>query len=271
MGKLDAILKTAKFGLKHGGKFIVKHAPTILTGVGTAGVVAAIILTAKKAPDAKKELDEAKEEWEAVEDKEKRVKADYIFKKIRIGAKHYWGVAVIVGGAIICFWTANRISLKRIMSAVTAASIAAKSKEELEEKIKELDGEKHLQKIKDEIDGDKIKNDPPVMDKIYNTGYGNHLCYEPITGRYFYSNIEKVKLAVIECKKMLLNDQYLSIQDWFNELNIDTTDLHLCWSIEDPNDVNDFDIHFSSQLTSEGIPVLVIQYETNPVMESRNW
>lgn len=265
------IVKGCKMAAKYGGKQIVKHAPGILCGFGTGGVGLALWLMAKKAPDAKKDFDAEKAKWDAIEDKEKRNKADYIFKLVRIGAQHYWVVISVATGAIVCFWLANRINLKRLMSALTALGISTKGKEGLEEKIKELDGEKHLQKIKDEIDADRIKNDPPVQDKIIDTGLGTHLCYEAITGRYFYSNIERIKRAVVTCRDYLQKDGYLSVNDWFCELNLDTTDLQLCWTAESIDEVNDFDIETSSQLTPEGIPVLVIRYQTNPTMERRDW
>ena len=271
MGKIEASLKMAKLGLKVGGRAIVKHAPTLLTGAGTAGVIAAVILAAKKAPDAKKDLDEVKEEWDAIEDKEKRVKADYIFKRVRVGAKHYWIVAVVIGGSILCFWIANHISLQRLMSALTAAGISAKTTEELKAKIKELDGEKHLQKIQDEIDADRIRDNPPNEDDIIVTGYGKHMCYEPITGRYFYSNIERIRQAVIVARDCLQKDGYLSVNDWFNLIDLDTTELQLCWTAETLGEVNDFNISTSSQLTPENIPVLVIRYDVNPTMERRDW
>lgn len=198
----STILKGFKMSAKYGGKLAVKHLPGILTTVGTAGIIGAIILTAKKAPDAKKELDEEKEKWEAIPDKENRVKADYIFKRIRIGAKHYWIVAIVAGGAITCFWLANHISFKRLMSALTAAGLSAKTKEELEEKIKELDGDKHLKKVKDEIAKDKLREAPDI-DPNKDYGPGESWFYEPGSRQYFRSNYEQIRQAVNEVRKSL--------------------------------------------------------------------
>ena len=272
MSKMDILLKTAKFGLKHGGKLIVKHAPTILTGVGTVGVIASLVLTAKKTPDAKKELDKEREEWKNTPDKEKRVKADYIFKLVRIGAQHYWVVIAVATGSIVCFWLANHISLKRLMSAITALGLATKSKEDLEQKIRELDGEKHLQKLKDEIDADLVRNNPPVEGKIYDTGLGLHLCMEPITGRYFYSNMELVKQAFIVAREYLQKEGYLSLNELFDLLKLDTTDQNLCWTADSLEEVNEFGVSFSSQMTADGRPVLVLRYDVNPSIEyRRDW
>lgn len=266
-------LKTIENGLRIGGKLIIKHAPTILTALGTIGVGASIVLTAKKAPEAKKELDEVREEWEEIPDKEKRNKADYIFKLVRVGAKHYWVVVLLVGGSVACFWIANHVSLRRLTSALTAAGLSAKAKEELEDKIKEIDGEKHLKTIRDEIDADKIRNNPPVEGQVYDTGLGMHLCYEPITGRYFYSNIEKIKQAVLQIREYLQKDGYVSVNDWFNELLLDTTEAgrYLCWTARNFEEINDFDISFSSQLTPDNIPVLVIRYDVPPIRDLSDW
>lgn len=259
-------------GFKYGGRAVVKHLPTLLTATGTVGVIAGVVIAINKAPDAKKELDEEKANWDAIEDKEKRNKSDYIFRRVKIGAKHYWLVFVVIGGAVTCFWIANHVSLKRLTQALTAAGLSAKAKEELEAKIRELDGDKHLQKVKDEIDADRVKNNPPVEGSIINTGYGTHLCYEPITGRYFYSNIERIRQAVIMCRDYLQKDSYLSLNDWFNEIGLDSTELSdLCWIAHSINEVNEFDISFSSTLTKEGTPVLVLRYEVTPRMENRDW
>ncbi len=271
MVPINTIVEAGLKGVKMLGKGAVKHIPTILTGVGTLGVGAAMFFMAKKAPEAKKALDEVREEWNNVEDKEKRVKADYYFKLIRVGAKYYWVAISIATGAIICFWCANHVNLKRLTSALTAAGLSAKAKEELEQKIKELDGDKKLQKIRDEIDADRVKENPPVEDEIIQTGFGNHMCYEPITGRYFYSNIEKIKRAVIFARDQLQKDGYLSLNDWFNLLGLDSTDIQLCWTANAVGEVNEFDISTSSQLTSCDIPVLVIRYDVNPTMEYRDW
>ena len=260
-------------GIKISGKWAIKKLPTILTGAATVGVLVGVILTAEKAPAAKEELQQVKEEWESIEDKEKRNKADYIFKLVRVGAKHYWVVALVVGGSIVCFWVANHISLKRLTSALTAAGLSAKAKEELEDKIKELDGDKHLKKLKDEIDADKIKNNPPEDGKIVDTGLGMHLCYEPVTGRYFYSNIEMIKQAILQLREYLQKDGYVSLNDWFDLLRLDSTECgrFLCWTARNFEEVNDFDISFSSQLTQDSRPVLVIQYDIPPIMDRSDW
>ena len=198
----STVIKGCKMAIKYSGKQIVKHAPGILCGFGTGGVGLALWLMAKKAPEAKKELDAEKAQWEATEDKEKRNKADYIFKLVRIGAKHYWVVVSVATGAIVCFWLANRINFKRLMSALTALGISTKGKEEIEEKIKELDGEKHLRAVKDEIAKDQLKNAPPI-DPNKNYGPGESWFYEPGSHQYIRTSYEKIRQAAENIRRDL--------------------------------------------------------------------
>ena len=192
MSKTNTVVKAIKMGCKHGGKFLAKNAPTGLCIIGTVGVVAALILAVEKAPDAQAELKKEKAIWEATPDKDKRNKADYIFKLVRIGTQHYWVVIAVATGAVVCFWLANHISIKRLKSALLAAGLATKSKEELEEKIKELDGEKHLSKLKEEVAVDQLrKADDIDFSKEY--GPGESWFYEPGSRQYFRSNYERIR------------------------------------------------------------------------------
>ena len=63
---ISTAIKAAEAGLKVSGKFVVKHLPTILTAVGTAGVIFGTIQAARKAPDAKAEFEQAKQKWESL-------------------------------------------------------------------------------------------------------------------------------------------------------------------------------------------------------------
>lgn len=194
-----------KYGMKAvrlGGKYFVKELPWVLCGVGTVGIAEAIILTAKKTPDATKELNNEKAQWEAIQDKEKRNKADYIFRLVRIGAKHYWVVIAVATGAVVCFWVANGITSKRLVKALTALGIITKGKEELEDKIKELDGEKHLRAVKDEIAKDQLRDAPPI-DPNKEYGPGESWFYEPGSRQHFRTSYERIRQAAENVRRDL--------------------------------------------------------------------
>ena len=90
------------------------------------------------------------------------------------------------------------------MSALTALSISAKSKEELEEKIKELDGDKHLKKIKDEINSDKLKNETKTIDPERELAPGESWFYEPGSRQIFRSSYERIRQTIVNIKEDLM-------------------------------------------------------------------
>ena len=283
MSKVGTILKLAK----QGGRMVlhqgIKHAPGILMAIGTVGVLVGVGTAIKKAPEAKKEFDSEKEKWDAVEDKENRVKADYIFKQVRIGLKHYWVVVLIIGGSITCFWVANHISFKRLMSALTALGITTKSKEELEQKVKDLDGEAHLGKIKDEIAKDKLKEAPGIdtSKDPREYGPGESWFYEPGSRQYFRSNYECIKQSInnirYDLKSQILDGNsfaFVPMNEFFLDIGAESCDFgsELGFGIMlNSKDISEkqliemieeaCNIGFTSAFDKSGIPVGVIKYE----------
>lgn len=204
---LNTIGKTIGIGMRLGSKFIVKHLPTILTAVGTVGVCVGTVMAAKKAPEAKVELDKVKAEWEAKPDQEKTNgnKADYVFKLVRVGTRYYGIVIAIVGGSIVCFWVANHINLKRLSAAMLAAKISSEQLKDLENKIREKDGDKTLQQMKDEINMEKMKKSPIDKNMVSSLNYtiGECVVWDPIMKHPFPSSAEKIRRAIAMVKEDL--------------------------------------------------------------------
>ena len=279
-------MKTVMKIAEKGGRQIIKHLPTILTVLGTGGVIVGTIMAAKTAPEAKVELDQAKEEWEAIPDKENRVKADYIFKLVRIGSKFYWKVGLVIGGSLVCFWVANYISWKRLMSALTTIGVMTKAKEELENKVEEIDGKKHLQKIKDEINAERLNNAPDIdQDKDY--GPGESWFYEPGSGQYFRSNYEKIRQAANQIRdgmksQILEGERYIFVPineflmdigckpcDFGNDLGFGLELTEYNMTLEKANQLVEdaVAIGFTSAFKN-GVPVGVLRYDCRLLHES---
>lgn len=278
---VKTILKTIQTGAKVSGRFLEKNLPNILMVLGTAGVVGGTVMAVKKAPAAKEALDEVREEWNEIEDKEKRNKADYIFKLVRIGTRYYWTVALVVGGSISCFWVANHINLKRLSAALTAVAISRENLKDLEDKIVEMDGEKKLTKYRDEIAKDRVQKSDVDLDNVY--GVGEHLCYDSIGKHYFMSDIEKIKRAERMVKEDLRDqlrrgDNYAFVPlsdflEWCGDqsgfgdlLGFQVEALGCDMSADDLENLVEeaIDISGGSALKDGSIPVFVINYDVTP-------
>lgn len=218
---LSAITKTIGTGARVGGKLFVKYLPTILTAFGTAGVIYGTIRAVKKAPEAHDEFQKVKNEWDSQPDKEKRDKVEYAWRLVKVGARYYGVVALIIGGSIVCFWVANHMNLKRLTAALAAAKVSSDYAKDLEDQIKKNGGDKALNEIKDNISADKIQTHPcDIHSSSLNTIIGETPIYDPISERWYPDTVERVKRAELMVKTEL-SDRLLNGEPYafvsFNE------------------------------------------------------
>ena len=182
-------IKTITKGAKILAQTVSKHSPTILTVVGVCCMIGAVAVTSVEAPKAKEDLNDLEEDdsFRDISHKE------YIARKVRIILYHYWKTAALtVGGTGIIFW-GHKISLGRTAAALAAYQMSKDDLKKLEEKIIETDGEKHLDKLKEEVTKDEIKRVPFNSATVINTGHGNTLFYDPIGRDYFLSDMEFIR------------------------------------------------------------------------------
>lgn len=189
---LNTAIKAVQGTLKVGGKLVVKHLPTILTAVGSVGVVAGVILTAKKAPDAHKEFVEVKAK------KDEMDKADYVWQCVKVGARYYGIVTLVVGGSVVCFWLANHINLTRLGAALAAAKVSSDYAKDLEDQIKKNGGDKALTNMKDEINAEKIRDQP--FPEGFDPNNLNHVIgetpvWEPVSRGWYVTTVHKILYA----------------------------------------------------------------------------
>lgn len=189
-------MKTVTNGARIVANAVSQHSPTILTVVGVCCMIGAVAATIVEAPKAKNELDEIEEDDELTH-------KEYINRKTRIILYHYWKTAALtVGGAGIIFW-GHKISLGRTAAALAAYQMSKDDLKKLEDKVIETDGEKHFNKIKDDINKDNINAHPVNYSTVINTGRGNTLCYDPIAHDYFWSDLDYIdKMARLANEEM---------------------------------------------------------------------
>ena len=219
-----------KNGMRIISKFASQHSPTILTVIGVGLMIGGVVVTIVEAPKAKEDLD-------ILEMDEELSHKEYVKEKARVIAKYYWKTATMtLGGAGIIFW-GHKISLGRTAAALAAYGISEDKLRKLEDKIIEMDGEKHLQKVKDEINKEKILNTPPLAEeKVIHTGKGDILFMDSITGQKFRSSYEAVRRAINTLNADMLSniDMTVSLNTWLGYLGCDSVDIgeKLGWRFE---------------------------------------
>lgn len=239
---------------------IKKHSPEILTGIGIAGMITTTVMAVRATPKALILIEERKEEIEA----EKLEAMDMV--------KTAWACyipAAITGTlSVACLIGASSVNARRNAALATAYTLSESALKDYQGKVIEMFGEKKNEAVKDAIAKDKVEKNPVVTREVIITEKGNTLCYDAISGRYFKSDIEKIKKAECELNRQMLDDMYVSLNDFYYEIGLDSVKLgdELGWNV----DSGYIDLSFSSQLASDGTPCLVIDYSVAPRYDYRN-
>lgn len=261
-------MQTIKTGIKAFGGLLAKHSPTILTGFAVAGTISTAVLAARAHVEATKKLDEELVFFNLTENGfESR---EPTFKeKIKIAWKCYIPPVIMGAATIGCIVGAHSINLHRNAVLAGAYTLAETSLKEFQSKAKEIVGENKVREIKDEIVKDKIEKNPPSKNEIIITGKGETLCYDVYSGRYFASDIEKVRKAVNDANVELFADLRLSLNDMYYALGLTPirAGADLGWNMNDAMDsLKDYPIEarFSSHLSEENTPCLAIEFHPQP-------
>ena len=237
-----------------------RHSPEILMGIGITGMITSTVFAVKATPKALLLMEEKKEEFEV----DTLTPAEVI--------KTIWKCyvpAVVTGGvSVACLIGSNSVNAKRNAALATAYKLSETAFSEYRDKVRETIGEKKEKTIKDKISEDKIKENPVSRTEVIITGKGQTLFFEPLSSRYFYSNLDLINRAQNKLNKDIITDAFdqgVSVNDFYMEIGLPTTATgdNLGWK-------RDYwiDIYPSAQMADEGTehegePCIVLNY-TNP-------
>lgn len=232
---------------------IARHSPEILTGIGIAGMVTTTVLAVQATPKALMLLEDAKYEKGGSLTAPETIKACW---------KCYIPAAVTGTASIMCLVGASSAHAKRNAVLASAYKLSETALTEYRDKVIETIGEKKEKAIRDKIDKDHVEKNPVSKNDVIITGRGTTLCLDYHSGRYFNSDIETIKRAINELNRQMLIHECVSLNDFYDELNLSHTELgdELGWRM----DGKLVDIDFSSQLTDSGEPCLVLNYTVAP-------
>lgn len=253
MGKfnLEAAAKSIKGVLE-------RHTPEILTGIGVAGMVTSTVLAVKATPKAYLLVNDHKDELE--------VEKLPVTELVKTTWKCYIPAAVTCGASIACLVGASSVNFKRNAALATAYKLSEAALSEYKDAVIETIGEKKEQSVRDKVAEERLKKNPVSKSEVIVTGNGITLCYDPVGNSYFKSNIQQIESAKNKLNARMLSENYVSLNDFYDELGIGPTKLgeDLGWDIYKDGLI---DIAFSSQLAEDGTPCLVMDYSIAPRYE----
>ncbi len=227
---------------------ISKQSPTILTAAAVIGVIATGVLAAKATPKAMIILDSQKRTLNFV---------DYAVLTWR-----EYLPAVLMGVATIsCVIGANSINLRRTAALQGIYAITENAFRDYQAKVIKSIGEKKDSAIRDELAQDKLDANPESKTQVIMTGEGEALCYDGLSGRYFKSNIEKIRRVENLLNHSLITEMWVTLNELYDELGLPHTDLgdDLGWDVSDM-----IEFRFSARLTDTGQACIVVEHRVLP-------
>lgn len=260
--------------------FAVKHAPELLMGFGIAGMLTTVVMAVKTTPKAVRMLEREKTDRlknNIGDDNENiagliKVSDDKIQEHghyrlpikdtVKITWKLYAPSAILGAASVACLIGANSVSMKRNAALATAYALSETAIRDYRQKVVESVGNKKEDLIHTSAVQEKLDANPVSDSEVIITDAGTTLCYDVLSGRYFQSDKSKIDRAVNELNRMIVGDDYASLNDFYDLLGIDQTGIGsmLGWNTKDRY----VEVRFSSHLTSDGRPCLAITFNTAP-------
>jgi hypothetical protein len=234
--------------------FMVKRSPEILTGLGIAGMFTTVILAVKATPKALRNIDELERDGMVPVPKIEIVKSCW---------KCYIPASVMGLTSAACLIGATSVSARRTAALAAAYQISETALTEYREKVVETIGEKKEKLVREKISEDRVENQPVTKSEVFITNKGDTLFLEPLSRRYFKSDIELIRKAENKLNKEMLQgiSGYVSLNEFYDEIGLEHTDLgdDLGWNVDKL-----IDIEFDPTITDDEKPCLAIHYMYPP-------
>jgi hypothetical protein len=223
--------------------FIKKNAGTILSVMGSIGVVATAITAARAAPKAIKLLDDAREE-----------KGSKLSKMeiAQIGFKTYLPVGLVSAATITCIMSANVLSRNKQANITSAYALLDQSYKDYRRKVIEMYGEETDHKIIEAIAVDRAKevhiSASYMFDNVdlsLDDRSGKPvLWYEEYSKRFFEATLEQILSAEYHLNRNYILRGCATINEMYDFFGLDPVEWgdDLGW---EPMDESEFWIEFN--------------------------
>lgn len=261
-------------------KALSKRKPELLLAGGIVAGVGAVVCAIKGTVEAVRKVDEeidrrnAELLRQAAENGEEN--CEQITKLppkdvIKTTWKCYIPTAVTGGASMLCLIGSGRSAARRQAALTTAVTMGETALNEFRQTVEDTVDEKTMSDIKQKVAEKQLEKYPTTNNtEVQITSRGSTLCLDATTGRYFKSDLESVRRAANNIKDTLYHGfgQYASLNDFYDELGLDHTDVgeELGWNVE-----HMINLDICTALAKNGEPCIVIKHATPPRYNYMNW
>lgn len=243
-------------------KKLSDNAPEIMIGFGLAGMLTSTIMAVKATPKAMAIIEE--EEDYLNRELTKIEKAKLVWKPYVPAALGYCASTALIIGA-------NNVNSKRSAMFAGAYKLSEQTLVTYRDKVIETIGEEKEREISDKVARDKVKEARQTSyhanEVIYGTG--QCLCYDPISGRYFNSDMDKIRKIENDLNYRLMKENMISLNEFYTELGMECTDMGFKygWNIDEGL----IEVRFTSTITDDNKLCLVVTFARSPRLDFDKW
>lgn len=239
---------------------VSKHSPEILTGIGIAGMISTTILAVKATPRALDLIAEAEDD-----------KSEYCCERltkievVKAAWKPYIPAAITGTVSVACLIGASSVNARRNAALYSAYKLSETALSDYKEKVIETIGEKKEQVVREKIAQKKVDEKPASTSEIIVTGNGNVLFLEPVSQRYFTSDIETIRKIINDLNYRLTTgmEEYISLSEFYDEIGLSHTAISddIGWNINRDGQIV---VDMPATKTDKGEPCLMLDYHVEP-------
>ena len=253
--------------------YLRKASPTILSGLGAAGVITTSVLAVRATPKALRKIRaDSKVNHDGDPEAYSKLEA------VRSAWVCYIPAVVVGTSTIVCIFGANVLNKRQQASISSAYALLNSSYQDYKDKLKELYGEEAHQKIIDAIAAEKAKDVYITADGICESTSLSfdernpddmHLFYDAFSRRYFESTIAQVLEAEYHLNRNLSLGGDVCINDFYNFLGIEPIDGgdYLSWFYFYEDGISWIDFNHRKTVLEDGLEVYVVDIVYTPRMD----
>lgn len=198
-------------------KYVDAKSPKILKGLGLAGFGATVYFTATSTVDAVRVSDQIDADNPEMDEKDIRK------LKVKKIAPLYIKPALTGATSVACILVGDHIQDRRseaaIAGAIESCRISRDILENYKDAVREELGDEKYEKVQAKADEKNLRKNPPTEEDLRDPYTGDVLFHDSLSGRYFWSTVEKVRAAEIIIKERMPQEMWCSLNDLYYELD----------------------------------------------------
>lgn len=230
---------------------ITANSPVLLVGTAIAGVVATGILAAKGGYKARGIIDEATTEKGEPLSTQEAIKLTWLC----------YAIPAITGAStIISTVGVHTIHTKRHAALAGLYAVTSNKLDDFTEKAEELLGPKKTQALNDGVAQSGLERSDGDNNEVIITGQGTELCFDDLSGRFFYGSMAVIQNGINEVNRMLIEDGDATLNDYYDFIGLPLIPLGEDMGWSGPK----IEGRFGSVVSKDGRPAISAWFQPAP-------